>query len=328
MPQSPPLAYVREGQTPFFRLPSTAFDDQGVRRYERAPDAVLVGAPWDGGTTFNPGARLGPWAVRRASAHVQGYHPIHEIDVFGSLEAVDGGNVPITPFDPAFARAAIEGDVSSIVEAGAVPVLVGGDHSVAYPAIRAVARKHGPLAIVHLDAHLDTSGDAIWGDAYHHGTPIRHVLSEGLVAPGALHQVGIRASWGSPEEGAFAASHGAHRWDVDTIAERGIGTIARAIRAAIGDRPTYLTLDVDGIDPAYAPGTGTPVPGGLATREVLRLLRGLSGIQVVGIDVVEVCPARDVADATATVAAHLLFEGLALVAIDRRRRAKASRSVP
>lgn len=318
MSQQPAHEYIRHGQTPFFRLPIAPMRD-GRPIYD-AVDAVLLGVPWDGGTTYNPGARLAPWEIRRVSAFLQTFHPVHHVDVFGTLRALDGGNTAIPPFHPAFMREVVEMEVTAIVEAGAVPFVIGGDHSVAYPAIKAVAKKHGRLAIVHVDAHLDTSGAEVWGDDFHHGTPIRHAIQEDLVERGALHQIGIRATWGQPEEGAIAASHDARLWTVDAIHDEGVGTIAARIRDAIGDRPTYVTFDVDGIDPAFAPGTGTPVPGGITSREALRLLRGLAGLNVVGMDVVEVCPAQDHGDTTSTLAAHLLYEGLALVALDRRRR--------
>lgn len=314
MSQQPAHEYIRSGQTPFFRLATQTT----TREYEGL-DAVMLGVPWDGGATFEPGARLAPWAVRKASAHLQTYHPWFHLDVFRTVRVADGGNVAVPPFHPSLARQAIEDEVSAIVAAGAAPFLIGGDHSIAYPAMRAVAKKHGPLAVVHVDAHLDTSGPEVWGDPFHHGTPIRHAITENLVARGALHQVGIRATWGTPEEGSVAASHDARLWDMDAIEDLGIVKIAARIRESIGNRPTYLTIDVDGIDPAFAPGTGTPVPGGLSARETIRLLRALAGIDLVGMDVVEVCPALDVGEMTSTLAAHLLYEGVSLLAERKRR---------
>jgi agmatinase len=315
MPQSPAFAYIRQGVSPFFRLPLV--DIQAAAPYAGL-DAVVVGVPFDMATTYRPGARFAPYEVRRVSALVQTFHPTHKIDVFGVLRAADGGNVAIPPFSPSLARDVIQNEIATILEAGAVPFAVGGDHSIALPVLRAVARKHGPLAIVHFDAHLDTSDDAVWGDAYHHGTPLRHAITEGLVERGQLHQIGIRATWGYPEEGAVAAGHGAVLYDPDTIASRGPVSVAERIRASVGDRPVYVTFDVDGIDPAFAPGTGTPVPGGISAREAIALLRGLAGVRIVGMDLVEVCPSLDHADITSHLAAHLLYEGLALAALGRR----------
>jgi agmatinase len=315
MPQSPAFAYIRQGVAPFFRLPMA--DVQAAAPYAGF-DAVVVGVPFDMATTYRPGARFAPYEVRRVSALVQTFHPSHKIDVFGALRAMDGGNVAVPPFSPSLARDVIQNEIATILAAGAAPFSVGGDHSITLPVLRAVARKHGPLAIVHFDAHLDTSDDAVWGDAYHHGTPLRHAITEGLVERGQLHQIGIRATWGYPEEGALAAGHGAVLYDPDTIASRGPAAVAEQIRARVGNRPVYVTFDVDGVDPAFAPGTGTPVPGGITSREAVALLRGLAGVRLVGMDVVEVCPALDHADITSHLAAHLLYEGLALAALARR----------
>jgi agmatinase len=318
MSQQSAFEYLGHGQTPFFRLPSAPVA-AGV---PAGTGAVLLGVPWDGGATYRPGARLAPYEVRRVSALVQGWHPGHRLPVFERLRAVDGGNVAFPPFDPGAVRERIEATVAAIALAGAVPFVVGGDHSVALPSMRAVARRHGKLVVVHVDAHHDTSGPEVWGERFHHGTPLRHALEEGLVAQ--LHQIGIRGPWGSAADGELAAAHGARTWGPDAVAERGALRIAADVRAAAEGRPVYITFDVDAVDPAFAPGTGTPVPGGLASREALDLLRGLAGVDLVGMDVVEVCPPLDHADVTAHLAAHLLFEGLALAALCRSRNGGAA----
>jgi agmatinase len=304
------LEYLSHGQTPFFRLPSAP-------AHELPPSAraAFLGVPSDAGATYQPGARLGPFHVRRVSALVQGWHPQLRIAPFAATGAVDGGNVVFPPFDREAARAATERTVAAVLRHGAVPFIVGGDHSLTYPALRAVANRHGPLALVHVDAHLDTSGPEVWGDAHHHGTPIRHAIEEGLVAPGRLWQIGVRGPWGTPSDGDLAAGHGARVVDPDEIERRGPACIAREIRSVVGDEAVYLTFDVDAVDPAFAPGTGTPVPGGLTAREALALVRALAGVHLVGMDVVEVTPALDHADLTAHLAAHLLFEGLAVAAL-------------
>jgi agmatinase len=316
MPQTPALPYMRRGVTPFFRLPLV--DVEAAAPYVDL-DAVVIGVPWDAGTTYRPGARFAPYEIRRVSALVQGFHPTHKVAVFDVLRAADGGNVAVPPFSAPLAREVIANEIASIVAAGAVPFAVGGDHSIALPAMRAVAKHFGPLAVVHVDAHLDTSDDAVWGDAYHHGTPLRHAIEEGLVERGQLHQVGIRATWGYPQEGRLAAGHGAALYDPDTIASRGPASIASRITDCIGDRPVYITFDIDGVDPAFAPGTGTPVPGGISSREAIALLRGLAGLRLVGMDLVEVCPALDHSDVTCHLAAHLLYEGLSLLAVRQTR---------
>jgi agmatinase len=313
MGQQPAFEYLAHGQIPFFRLPVAPL----AAALPAGTAAVLLGVPFDGGTTYRPGARLAPFDVRRVSALVQGYHPGHGLRVFDALPAVDGGNVVFPPFDAAAMRQAVQAAVAAVLSAGAVPFLVGGDHSIALPALRAVAARHGPLAVVHVDAHLDTSGPEVWGEPFHHGTPFRHALEEGLVAEGQLHQVGLRGAWDGPLDAEPGLSRGARRYPVEEVAERGIARAAEEIRRAVGDRPAYLSFDVDAVDPAFAPGTGTPVPGGLSSREALQLLRGLAGLRLAGMDLVEVCPPLDHADVTSHLAAHLLFEGLALAAVAR-----------
>jgi agmatinase len=315
MSQQSAFEYLRHGQTPFFRLPTSAAG--GADSY-LGYHAVLLGVTYDGGTTYQPGARLAPFHVRRVSALVQSYHRGHGLDVFGVLRAVDGGNVAIPPFDAAGVRAAIEREVAEVVSARAVPFLVGGDHSISLPALRAVAGAHGPLAVVHVDAHLDTSGPETWAEPFHHGSPIRHALEEGLIARGQLYQVGLRATWASKSDGDLARAHAARHYTIDDLAARGAFAVAQEIRTGVGDRPLYLTFDVDALDPAFAPGTGTPVPGGMTSREALALVKGLAGARVVGMDVVEIAPGLDHADITSHLGAALLFEGLALAALARR----------
>ena len=313
MSQQSAAEYLAHGQIPFFRLPLVPLAaglPEGTR-------AALLGVPYDGGTTYRPGARLAPWDVRRVSALVQGHHPRLGIDPLARLRAVDAGNVVFPPFDAASVRGAVQTSVSTVLAAGAVPFLVGGDHSVTLPALRAVAARHGPVAVLHVDAHLDTSGPETWGDAWHHGTPFRHALEDGLVAPTQLHQVGIRGPLGAPSDLELGAAHGARVRTAEEVAELGVPAVIRDVLSDVGDLPLYLSFDVDAVDPAFAPGTGTPVPGGLTSREALQLVRGLAGARLVGMDVVEVSPPFDHADATSHLAAHLLFEGLAVAALAR-----------
>lgn len=256
--------------------------------------------------------------MRRVSALVQSYHPQLAVDVFATLPAIDGGNVVFPPFDRAAMRDAVRAEVGCIVDAGALPVLVGGDHSVTLPALRAVAARRGPVAVVHLDAHLDTSGPETWGDDHHHGTPMRHALDEGLIADTALIHVGIRGPRASAEEDALTRSRGNRIISADEVADRGAPRVVAELRERIGTRPVYISIDVDAIDPAFAPGTGTPVPGGLTAREALAIVRGLAALDIAGVDVVEVCPPLDHADVTSHLAAALLFEGMAAAACRRR----------
>jgi agmatinase len=308
--------YLRHGQIPFFRLEMADIEASGPAAYGRA-DAVVLGVPYDGGTTYQPGARLAPWHLRRVSALIQPFHPTHRVDVFDTLRVVDGGNVPAPPFSPAAMRELVQGEISSVVAAGAKPFVVGGDHSISLPVLRALAQVHGPLAVVHVDAHFDTSTAEAWGEPFHHGTPIRNAIEEQLVAPGRLFQVGLRGGWKDEHESDCGAKFDARVVAAADLDTQPLQRVGEQIREVVGDHPTYLTFDIDAVDPAFAPGTGTPVPGGLTSREALALVRSLAGIRLVGMDLVEVAPALDHADITCHLAAHLLYEGLALAALDR-----------
>jgi agmatinase len=308
--QQPALDYLRHGQIPFFRLPEL--------RERRDVDVAILGVPHDGGTTYQPGARFAPYHVRRVSALVQGHHPHHNLDVFSRLRCVDGGNVVFPPFDRAAMRAAVEVEVRELASHRIAPLMVGGDHSITLPALRALAKQLGPLAVVHFDAHLDLSSADAWGDDHHHGTPLRHAVEEGLIEVGQLYQIGIRGPRGGSGDDAIARA--AHHTIItaDAVGEREPKRVCAELRERIGARPVYFTFDVDAVDPAFAPGTGTPVPGGLTAREALALVRGLAGLSVIGGDVVEVCPPLDHADVTSHLASHLLWEMLAAIAVARR----------
>lgn len=314
MSQQSAFAYLRHGQTPFFRLPLC---DLGTPAPYAGADVVLLGVPTDAGTTYQPGARLAPWALRRVSALVQSYHATAGVDVFTTLACRDGGNVAFPPFDRAAMREAVAAEVAAVVGAGARPLIVGGDHSVALPVLRALRAAHGPLAVVHVDAHLDTSGPDTWGDPFHHGTPMRHAITEGLVERGQLYHVGIRGSWGDAGEAALTLDAGNHVYFIDDVVHRGVARLGAELRERIGRRPTYLSFDIDAVDPSFAPGTGTPVAGGLAAREALALIRGLGGVRLVGADLCEVAPALDHADITSHLGVAVLHEALAVMAIDR-----------
>lgn len=317
MSQQAAFDYIRHGQIPFFRLPLANFLARGSEPY-RGSNAVVLGVPYDGGTTYQPGARFGPYHVRRTSALIQGFDPVLGIDPFEKLSVLDGGNIAVPPFNDSAAREIIQAEIAMVLEAGAAPFLVGGDHSITLPALRAVAARHGALAVIHIDAHFDTSGPEVWGEAHHHGTPFRHALETGLIERGQLHQTAIRVTWKNAHERDVSDAHAARVYSMDALDEHGVEGVAARIKSDIGDRPTYISFDIDAVDPAFAPGTGTPVPGGMTSREALRFLRSLAGVRVVGMDLVEVAPALDHADATANLAAHLIFTGLGLLALSKR----------
>jgi agmatinase len=305
--QDSAVSYLRHGQTPFFRLPAS-LDVASAH-------VALLGVPHDGGTTYQPGARLAPYHVRRVSALIQNHHPGHDIDVFTRLRCIDAGNIVFPPFDRAAMRSAIEAEVRQLVAGEVAPMIVGGDHSITLPVLRALTKRIGPVAVVHFDAHLDMSGPEVWSDDFHHGTPMRHAIDEGLIERGQLYQIGVRGPRATASDDALARTNAHTLMSADDIGYHGAKRSAAELRERIGTRPVYITFDIDAVDPAFAPGTGTPVPGGLTAREALGLVRGLAGLDVRGGDVVEVCPALDHADITSHLAAHILWEMLALIAL-------------
>jgi len=323
-----PLSFLRHGQTPFFRLPLDRGDGGDLRDVARGADAVLLGVPFDGGTTLHPGARHAPYAVRRQSVLLAGFEPTLGVDVFEELVVRDGGNVALTPFSPAAMRECVQLEVDAILQAGAAPFVVGGDHSLTLPCLRAAHGRYGPVAVVHVDAHADVTEDDAWLETHHHGTWLRHALDEGLIADGALVQIGVRGPWKSSAEVDRVLRAGGVVLTPDQVGAS-MTAVSQILRARCGERPVWLTFDIDGVDPAFAPGTGARVAGGLTAREALSLVRAMSSVRLIGLDLVEVCPALDTSDVTSLLAAHLLLTGLAALACsrhgDRRQRAAATR---
>ncbi|SET62288.1 agmatinase [Oceanicella actignis] len=279
------------------------------RKYARdltGADVAVVGVPFDASVTNRPGARFGPRAVRAASAQLgwSRFWP-SAFDPFERLNVVDWGDVHIPHGRPDSIPAQIESAMGAILDAGATPLAIGGDHFTTYPALRAHAARLGrPLALVQFDAHTDTwKADPDWID---HGTMFHTAVQEGIIDPARSIQVGIRTTNDDPE--------GIEVYDAIKVHERGAAAAAEAIRRRVGDAPVYLTFDIDCLDPAFAPGTGTPVCGGLASWQALAILRGLSGIRLTGMDVVEVAPAYDVAEITALAGATIALQLLCLFA--------------
>jgi agmatinase len=298
------------GVSTFLRLP--VHDDP------RDVDVLIVGAPFDGGTSYRPGARFGPRAVRQASALTRGFHPEPGLDLFDHLRCADGGDVATVPLSIDESLARIAARLEEIARAGAVPAMVGGDHSVTLGALRALAKVHGPLGLVHFDAHSDTYGPA-WGFDVHHGTIFRNAVEEGLLRPSEVIQLGIRGPLTEPHDLAFAEKSGFEIVSVDAIKRDLDGARDRLTRFRHGG-PVYVSFDLDCLDPAYAPGTGTPVPGGLTSYEALSLTRALVDIPIVGLDVVEISPDHDPSGNTALLAATLLAQMLASLASTRAKR--------
>ena len=284
-------------------------------------DVALVGVPFDSGTSYRSGARLGPREIRAQSSLIRPYSYFQQVSPFEQLLVVDAGDVDVPPAGSIEqAYAAIQAGIQRIVDAGAVPVVVGGDHSISLPVIRAVAAKHGPVALVHFDAHIDTWGD-YFGGKYFHGSPFRRAIEEGLLIEGAYVQVGIRGPmYGEADDFTFQNAHHVTMIDIRQVKELGVPKTIERMRSVVGDRPTYVTFDIDSIDPAFAPGTGTPEVGGLTSYEAQELVRGLSGLRVLGCDVVEVAPQFDgPGQITSVLAANLMFELLCVIATGRAR---------
>jgi len=280
-------------------------------------DVAIVGAPMDDLTSDRPGTRFGPRAIRAAGCP-PGPHLEARLDAIGDLRVVDFGDAPVVPSDPAGSHAAIERIVGQVVAAGAIPIVLGGDHSIAEPDVKAVAAAHGPVALVHFDTHTDT-GEEVFGVEVSHGTPMYRLVRDGHVDGGRYVQIGLRGYWPGEKEFAWQAEHGITSFFMHDVRGRGIRAIVEETIAIVGDRPTFLTVDVDVLDPAFAPGTGTPEPGGMTSGDLLWACRELAArLRIVGMDVVEVIPTGVAStDITALVAERIVREALTGIAVGR-----------
>jgi agmatinase len=310
---SPPVGPVDATKVPRFAGDST---------FARLPriDAVhdyaiaIIGAPFDGGTSYRPGARFGPLAVRTASRHLRtAYHPYLEVSPFQKMQVVDAGDMAANPFSITEAIDHMAGHATEVLANGSRLVTIGGDHTVALPLLRAVRQKHGPVALIHFDAHLDTWG-TYFGAPMTHGTVFRRAFEEGLLIEDHSIHVGIRgplydrSDLDQDRELGFRILRA---MDLDRL---GLDAAAAQIRDRVGSNPVYVSVDVDVLDPAFAPGTGTPEIGGITSRELLALLRALDGLAIVGADVVEVSPSYDVAELTSLAAATVVYDVVSLMA--------------
>ncbi len=293
------------GHTTFARLPRAEDVDSF--------DVAVVGIPFDSGVTYRPGARFGPSHVRQGSRLLRPYNPALDVQPFRGRQVVDAGDIAVNPFHIDEAIAQIEEGLRATVSGGRRVVSIGGDHTIALPALRVMHQTYGPVALVHFDAHLDT-WDTYFGAPYTHGTPFRRAWEEGLLLADHAMHVGIRGSLYS--DGDLADDEGfgfaiVHCRDMDRL---GVDAVVERIRTRIGNAPVYVSIDIDVLDPAHAPGTGTPEAGGLTSRELLGIVRGLDGADVVGADIVEVAPPYDHAEITSIAAANLAYEFLSLFA--------------
>lgn len=276
-------------------------------------DVALIGVPFDGGTSYRPGPRFGPRNIRVQSAMIRPYNPVLDVSPFERLRVADYGDLPVNPLSIEDTYRRITAGLKHVLDAEAIPLCVGGDHSILLPILRAIHAKHGPVALVQLDAHNDT-WDQYWGSKYSHGTPVRRAIEEGLLAEPFILQVGLRGQLYGPEDMEFGKKHKFAVITAEEFHERGL-TLVRNKLKAFGGRKTYLSLDIDVVDPAFAPGTGTPQVGGLSSTQILDLVRALRGLNLVGCDLVEVSPPYDSAELTSLLAANLLFEQLCLLAL-------------
>ncbi|HET7343193.1 MAG TPA: agmatinase [Methylomirabilota bacterium] len=279
-------------------------------------DVALLGIPYDGGTSYRSGARFGPRAVREQSSLIRPWNPVLKVHPFERLRVADCGDVDVVPISIERTHEAIERRLDTVVAAGARPLCVGGDHSVTLPILRSLARRHGPLAVVHFDAHPDT-WDEYFGSKLFHGTPFRRAVEEGLIDPRRFIQVGIRGPLYGSEDFEFHDQHGIEVLRIEPIKEQGLAWAAGKLTRLRG-APLYCSFDIDAVDPAYAPATGTPEVGGLTSWEALTLVRSLAGATLVGADVVEVSPPYDgPGQITALLAANLAFELVSVLALER-----------
>jgi agmatinase len=314
-----PIGPVDGSRVPRFAGPAT-FARLPRRDEVSRCDVGIIGVPFDAGTSYRPGARFGPAAIREGSRLLRPYHPGLGVAPFGRRQVADCGDVTANPFDIASAIAAVDAAVGQLVAEGTTPIALGGDHTIALGALRAVAREHGPVALLHFDAHLDT-WDSYFDAPHTHGTVFRRAAEEGLLDRTRLTHVGIRGPVYAATDLTEDAELGFTAVTAMDVAELGAGAVAERVRARVGDAPLYVSVDIDVLDPAHAPGTGTPEAGGLTSRELLGMLRGLRGCRIVGADVVEVAPAYDHAELTAIAAAHVAYELVSLVALVDRAEA-------
>jgi agmatinase len=298
----------------------------GIRTFARLPhvtdltdvDVAVIGSPFDTGGTYRVGCRFGPAHIREASALLRPYNPSLDVNVYDYISAIDYGDLPVVP---GFIEAAYEQMVKGlmpVLNAGVIPILLGGDHSISLAHLRAMALRHGPVALIHFDSHNDL-WDQYWGQKYTHGTPFRRALEEGLIDVKRSSEVGLRGSVYGPEDIQTGRDFGFQVFTMNEVRELGFTHVLKMVREQAGTGPCFLTFDIDFIDPAYAPGTGTPEVGGPTTWEALECVRALKGLNFVGFDVVEVLPSYDSpGQVTALAAANVAFEMLSLVAWSRK----------
>lgn len=321
------MSNEKKVQQPSTAFASPRFTNTGnFMRMERRDSAegldfAVYGIPFDTATSYRPGARFGPQAIRNISVMMKTNNPIHEINILDYLVGADLGDVNTVPgyIHPTYD--AIEKFTQEIVDEDCIPIALGGDHSVTLGELRAVAKKHGPVSIIHFDSHSDIN-DEVFGEKYNHGTPFRRALEEGLIDPKKSVQIGMRGSLYDKNEFNLTRELGFTLIPAHEVHEIGIDAVIQKIEEVVGDHKAFLTFDIDFVDPAYAPATGTPEIGGFTSHEAATFIRGLENINFVGMDIVEVAPIYDVAEVTSLLAANLVFEFLSILALRRQNEGK------
>ena len=297
----------------------------GIKTFMRLPyernveglDFAVMGLPFDTGSTYRIGARFGPEAVRSISAVIKPYNAYHKINIFDYISGVDYGDLNVLPGYIMDTYEAVADEMKIFVDNNVIPVVIGGDHSVTVPQLRALCKKHGPVALVHFDAHLDTA-DSYFGKKYTHGTPFSRAYDEGLLIPEKVIQIGMRGTYYGEHSLRESTDRGFTVVPAEEVFDMGFDNLISMIHEKVGDAKVFVTFDVDACDPAYAPGTGTLIPGGFTSREALKLIRGLSGLDFVGFDVVEVLPDLDPSNITSCLASNIVFEYLTLIALMKK----------
>ena len=300
------------GLQPFMGIPS--FMRLPVSRDLKDVDVAILGVPFDSGTSYRTGTRFGPRKIRETSLLIWGHNSTLNVSPLKKLKVVDYGDVSVIPTSIEHTMSAITTTASEIINQGTTLITMGGDHSIALPLLRAQAKKHGPVSLVHIDAHIDTWEAEFESVPYSHGTPFRHALQEGLIREGEYVQIGIRGPLSGEHDYADAKKLGARTITIHEVMDKGIPEILKEVHQRMKG-PVYVTVDIDSADPAFAPGTGTPEVGGLTSYQLLQLVRGLHGLNLIGFDLVEVSPPFDHGDITAILASNIVFEYLSLLAI-------------
>ena len=299
------------GNASMFRLPVSETAD-GV-------DVGIIGVPLDIGTSNRNGTRYGPRQVRAESALVRPYNMATRAAPFDSFQVADLGDVALNPYNLSACIEIIEQHYSAVLENAVTPVSIGGDHTITLPILRAIARKHGPVALIHVDAHADVN-DTMFGEPVAHGTIFRRAIEEKLVDPRSMFQIGLRATGYAAEDFDWARDQGVTVVQAEACWYKSLAPLMEEVRRLVGpDQPAYLSFDIDGLDPSVAPGTGTPEPGGLTGSQGLEIIRGCYGLNLIGCDLVEVSPPYDTTGNTALLAANLLFEMLCALPACKRR---------